>query len=69
MSVIGGLDTVLTLKLQLSMMRCEEVNLRLGKLLLWISATEIPDDDNIPWRAVRPSEVLAVDFRRRISAR
>ena len=42
---------------------------RLGKLLLWISAAESPDDDEIPLRAVRQAKKFAVDFRRRISAR
>ena len=34
---------------------------------MWISAAESPDDDNIPQRAVRQAEILALDFRRRIS--
>ena len=42
---------------------------RLGKFLLWISAAESPDYDNISRRAFRQAEILAVDFRRRISAR
>ena len=39
------------------------------KFLLWISAAESPDYDNISRRAFRQAEILAVDFRRRISAR
>ena len=47
----------------------ESNNHRLGGFLLWISDIESPEDDNIPQRAVRQAEILAVDFRRRISAR
>ena len=45
----------------------ENDNLRSGRFLLWISAAEFPDDNNFPRRAVRQAEILAVDFRRRIS--
>ena len=37
--------------------------------MLWISAAESPDYDNISRRTVRQAEILAVDFSSRISAR
>ena len=33
-----------------------------------MSAAEFPDDNNISRRAVKQAKILAVDFRRRISA-
>ena len=39
------------------------------KFSLWISAAEFPPDHNLRGRQIETREILAVDFRRRISAR
>ena len=39
------------------------------KFSLWISAAEFPPDHNLRGRQVETRDILAVDFRRRISAR